>query len=351
MVEPGLRSLQFRRVDPLREPEWDKSIKDAPEATIFHTSHWARVLSSAYGYVPHYFLAEHSGKRVSLCLSEVNSWITGRRASSLPFTDECVVLGVTADAALWNEVLKFSAQIARKNRWTRVEFRGVPPIEDHAGASFFGHELDLRTGIEQLFANCESSVRRAVRKAERSGIVVDFESSRSAVQDYYRLHCLTRKKHGVPPQPFKFFEQIYLNIIEPGLGFVALGKLAGRVLAGAIFFNYDRKALYKFGASDPSADHFRPSNQVMWSAIRFLVEQGSESLCFGRTSLHQEGLRKYKLGWGAKEKSIRYLQIKINSKGYNAASVEQGRESNPFFSRLPLPVLKQIGVWAYPHVG
>jgi hypothetical protein len=351
MVEAPLRSIQFRQIDPLCDPEWDTWIKDAPEATIFHTSHWAKVLSGTYGYVPHYFVAEHSGKRIGICLAEVNSWLTGRRASSLPFTDECVVLGLNKDAASWNEVLEFSSRVARTNKWKRVEFRGVPPIVDHAAASFYGHELDLRNTVEKLFANCESSVRRAVRKGERSGIVVDFERSRTAVQEYYRLHCLTRKKHGVPPQPFKFFEQIYLNIIEPGLGFVALGKLAGRVLAGAIFFIYEGKALYKFGASDPSADHFRPSNQVMWSAISFLVEQGSERLCFGRTSLHQEGLRKYKLGWGAKEKEIRYLQIKIKSKGYDVAPIEQGRDSNPLFSRLPLPVLKQIGVWAYPHVG
>ena len=351
MVESAFRSLQFRRVDPLRDPEWDKAIKDGPEPTIFHTSHWAKVLSGSYGYVPHYFLAEHSGKRIALCLAEVNSWITGCRASSLPFTDECIVLGVGTDAALWKDVLEFSAELAREHRWRSVEFRGVRQDMVDFPVTFHGHELDLRASPDQLFSNCESSVRRAVRKAERSGVTVDIERSRSAVQQYYRLHCLTRKKHGVPPQPFKFFEQIYLHIIESGLGFVALGKLAGRVLAGAIFFNYERKALYKFGASDPAADHYRPSNLVMWSAIRHLVEQGYENLCFGRTSLHQEGLREYKLGWGAKEKEIRYLQIKANSKGYDLAPVEQGRESNRLLSRLPLPVLKQIGVWAYPHVG
>src|SRR5215213_7075934 len=125
MLEAPLRSLKFRQIDPLRDPGWDNSIKGAPEATIFHTSHWARVLSGAYGYVPHYYLAEHSGKRIGLCLSEVNSWLTGRRASSLPFTDECVVLGID-DAALWNEVLKFCSQIALRNKWKRIEFRGVP---------------------------------------------------------------------------------------------------------------------------------------------------------------------------------------------------------------------------------
>jgi hypothetical protein len=351
MVETALRSLQFRQVDPLRDPEWDNAIKDAPEATIFHTSHWAKVLSGTYGYVPHYFLAEHSGKRIALCLFEVDSWLTGRRASSLPFTDECEVLGIGNDPERWRGVLEFSAALARNNKWKAVEFRGIPPIAVSAPATFFGHELDLSASVEQLFSNCDSSVRRAVRKAERSGVTVGIERSRGAIQEYFRLHCLTRKKHGVPPQPFRFFEQIYLHIIESGLGFVALGKLAGRVLAGAIFFNYGQKALYKFGASDPAADHFRPSNLVMWGAIRHLAQQGSESLCFGRTSLHQEGLRKYKLGWGAKEKEIRYLQIKANSKGYDVAPVEQGRESNRLFSRLPLPVLKQIGVWAYPHVG
>jgi len=31
--------------------------------------------------------------------------------------------------------------------------------------------------------------------------------------EYYRLHCLTRKRHGLPPQPTGFFQKIQEHII------------------------------------------------------------------------------------------------------------------------------------------
>ena len=350
--EPGLhKPRSFRRLDPLSDPDWDRNLENVPEATIFHTSAWARVLWGAYGYTPYYFTAESAPPHSALCLAEVNSWITGRRASSLPFADECEVLGIDAGGIEFNKVLDFSAELARKNRWKSVEFRGVPANVEKVQPSYYGHDLDLRASAAQLFANCHNSARRAVRKAQRSGVAVQIETSSAAMREYFRLHCLTRKKHGVPPQPFRFFEQIHRHIIERGLGFIALAKLDARVLAGAIFFHFAGKTLYKFGASDPATDSLRPSNLVMWTAIEHLAVQGHQTLSFGRTSLGQEGLRRYKLGWGAREKSVCYLKIRVNSKGYVSHPVQSSRDSNPLLQLLPSWALKQLGSVLYPHIG
>lgn len=350
--EPGLgKARSFRRLDPLSDPNWDRNLENVPGANIFHSSAWARVLRGAYGYTPYYFLGEAAAPRTALCLSEVDSWITGRRASSLPFADECEILGISSQGAEFNEVANFCAELARTNRWKSIEFRGVPANSENALPSYYGHDLDLRASPAQLFANCDSSARRAVRKAQKSGVTVQIETSRAALREYFRLHCLTRQKHGVPPQPFRFFEQIHLHIIERGLGFIALAKLGSRVLAGAIFFHFAGKALYKFGASDPAADSLRPSNLIMWTGIEHLAAHGHQTLSFGRTSLGQEGLRRYKLGWGAKERMICYLQIRVSIQGYVAQPIRSGRDSNPLLSKMPLPVLRTVGRWIYPHLG
>ena len=35
-----------------------------------------------------------------------------------------------------------------------------------------------------------------------AGVKIDFETGAEAVNAFYSLHCQTRRKHGLPPQPF-----------------------------------------------------------------------------------------------------------------------------------------------------
>ena len=346
----GARRNSFHQIDILRDSSWNRELETTPGATIFHTAEWARVLFDCYGHTPYYYKREGNNGAVILCLAEINSALTGRRAASLPFADECRILESGRAGSNLEEVIRFAADFGREKRWKSIEIRGVPR-EFSELASFYGHELELTKETDGLFQKCESSVRRAVRKAEKSGITVSFESGKNAIETYFRLHCLTRKKHGVPPQPFKFFEEIHRHIIEAGLGFIALARMEGRVLAGAVFFHFAGRAVYKFGASDPARDFLRPSNLVMWSAIQRLASEGFRSLSFGRSSLHQDGLRRYKLGWGATEKSIHYLKIQIGRNDHKMSSVAPEAGSFGLLRYLPLPVLKQIGAWAYPHLG
>ena len=71
--------------------DWDSRLNHFPGATFFHGAAWARVLHSTYGYQPVYFATvEQDRLRSLLPVMEVNSWLTGRRGISLPFTDDCL---------------------------------------------------------------------------------------------------------------------------------------------------------------------------------------------------------------------------------------------------------------------
>ena len=88
-----------------------------------------------------------------------------------------------------------------------MEFRGGQELFGAAPASlsFYGHRVNLAAAEEQLFARLDSSVRRAIRKGEQSGVAVSVSQDLAALTDFYSLHCLTRRKHGLPPPPFIFF--------------------------------------------------------------------------------------------------------------------------------------------------
>jgi len=335
-------------VDPF-SPGWNDSLAEYSQATIFHTTEWARVLADTYGYEPCFFRWQDARGSKLLCLFEVNSWLTGRRAVSAPFADFAPALGFEQSVELKNALQRLQ-KVGQEKRWKRIEVRGAPSDwTANSSSSFFTHELNLREPIATLHRNCCESTRRAVRKAERSGVSVEISDDIRAVEEYFELHCLTRKKHGLPPQSLGFFQNIHRHIIANGLGFTALAKLKGQNLAGAIFFNFQGRSLYKFGASNPITDSYRPSNLVMWRGIEQLAGQRAKSLSFGRTDLHQEGLRRYKLGWGAKEERIQYLNFDPKNETFlNGKNVTR---SNRLFGFLPIAVLKRIGAILYPHLG
>ena len=83
------------------------------------------------------------------------------------------------------------------------------------------------------------------------------------MRDFYRLHARTRRRHGLPPQPFSFFSNIHSEVIKPGLGFVVLAKNASKVVAGAVFFYTATRPQYL--SSLPPTNVTRTLDPTIWS--------------------------------------------------------------------------------------
>src|SRR3990172_2341885 len=77
-------------IDPTQYPNWDELLLSAPGSSFFHTSAWAKVLRDSYNYKPLYFaIVDTGGIRALIPDMEVNSFLTGKRGVSLPFSDYC----------------------------------------------------------------------------------------------------------------------------------------------------------------------------------------------------------------------------------------------------------------------
>ena len=350
-VSPPARVLEATIINPLVEREWDKWIDSHPEATIFHSSAWARVLVDTYGHLPCYLRVCAEGKLVGLVpVIEVQSLLTKRRGVCLPFTDYCAPLlfDVFSRAAVADKL----RQVARERKWTYFELRGDSIIssETTASESYYGHRLDLRPGGKQLFAGFEPSVQRAIRKAERSQLRATVDSTPEAMDSFYRLHARTRRRHGAPPQPRSFFAHIQQNIINAGLGFIVHIRSRDKVVAAAIFFKRKSNAIYKFGASDERMQELRANNLAMWKAIEFLSTSGVETLHFGRTAKANEGLRRFKRSWGTTEESINYFRFDTASNTWVSPAKHHLRFHTEIFRALPVTINRLAGAMIYPHL-
>ena len=340
-------------VDPTGVSGWDELVSCHPETTVFHTSSWARVLSSTYGYRPTYFMWVEGGKIIALLpFMEIRSWLTKTRGVSLPFTDECVP--ILANGLSYLEVLPPVIDFAESRSWKTLEFRGRARGMSNlpVAAEYLSHEVDLSGGEEETCSRIRDNAQRNVRKAEREGVSAEPDRTPAGMREFYRLNCLTRKEHGLPPQPVRFFENIREHILNKGLGTLLLARYRGKPISGAVFLHFGQKAIYKYGASDRSYQHLRGNNLVFRVGIRLLCSQKFRTLSFGRTDLHHEGLRQFKLSWGATEKSLQYVRYDVQSKAYLRTKKNRGKVPwETTLSKLPIPVLKFIGSIAYRHVG
>ncbi len=338
-------------VDPTRDSRWDSIISRFGDANVFHSAAWSRVLNESYGYKPLCLVAESEGEPSAvLPLMEANSWLTGRRGVSLPFTDECRLLASTEVSA--RVALEGAVRIGRARKWKSLETRGAKEQSSPAalaGASYLGHVLDLTNSENGLLEAVASPVRRAIRKAEREEICVKIERTPLALRTYYGLHCQTRKRHGLPPQPWTFFACIQRHLIRMNGGFVVLSYWRDQPVAGAVFLCHGRHAVYKYGASNLAFQNLRANNLVMWEAIRWLGRNGFERLSFGRTSVQNAGLRRFKLGWGASEYPIVYQKLDYRSNKFVAEADEAYGWHNAIFSRLPIWMSRLAGGFLYRH--
>src|SRR5262245_26768424 len=166
---------------------------------------------------------------------EVKSWITGTRGVPLHFSDYCEL--ISDDRTSSPDVLQQVIIVARQKKWKFLEVRGGDSLL--RGISpytfYYRHRLALHKDEAKVFVGLRSNYRAKIRKALASDLTVTILRSPEAMTEYYRLHCLTRKRQGLPPQPACFFQNIHEHIITKNFGFVALVSHKGHNIAGAIF--------------------------------------------------------------------------------------------------------------------
>ena len=301
-------------INPCTHPHWDDLLLTAPRASFFHTTAWARVLQEAYGYTPLYFATINEGRLEGLIpVMQIDSFLTGRRGVSLPFTDFCPLVAADRGSfqALWERVREYGCE----QGWKSIELRGgsdrigkAPSFSVH-----IVHRLKLGPDDTIVSAGFRSSTRRNIRKAESAGVGVSLLFTRDSVDAFYRLNCLTRKRHGLPPQPRSFFEKIFEHVISRHKGFVVLADCDGRAVAGAVYFHFNGECIYKYGASDQAAQHLRPNNLAMWAAIKWGCRSGQTAFHFGRTEPENQGLLQFKRGWGTIEEELHYYKYDLKN--------------------------------------
>jgi len=338
-------------INPTEYKGWDDLILSHPDYSFFHSSVWAKVLSESYHYTPLYMTVLNKNKLSALVpMMEVNSFLTKKRGVSLPFTDYCEPM--ISDGITFQVLLKFILDVGKERGWDYLELRSCKNLSPFPSFAYLGHNLDLTEGAEKAFSGFRDSAKRNIRKSGKVGVKVEMCATIESMKIFYHLNCMTRKRHGFPPQPYGFFRKVYDHIISHHLGFVVLASFQEKPIAGAIYFHFGERAVYKYGASNLHHQELRANNLVMWEAIKWYAQNGYKSFCFGRTEPENQGLIQFKSGWGPIEQQINYYRYDLKRCSFvSGSSKVAGFHNNKMFRNMPIPILKSIGSILYKHAG
>lgn len=339
-------------INPVEQENWNNLLLSTAGYSFFHTANWAEVLSRSYGYQPLYLCEEQDNSLQSLLpIMEIASPLTGKRGVCLPFTDACEPIAVNEQQ--FNALMDQAVMLGKQRKWKYLEIRGGEKYlpEEKPSQVFWGHTLDLRCGHERLFSGLRDSTRRNIKKAQNEKVEINIANSLVAVKEFCRLNVMTRKEHGLPPQPYRFFQHLHDRVIEQNMGFVVTASVADHIIAANVYLHFGNEVIYKYGASDKRYQHLRANNLVMWEAIKWSCDRGFEKITFGRTEAQHKGLMQFKAGWGARPYSMHYYKYDFRKDAFIIDSENIHPALKNIFSKLPKSALSIMGKILYRHIG
>jgi hypothetical protein len=323
-------------------------------ATLFHSREWLDALQRTYGYRASVLTTSNPGERLAngLVFCRVQSWLTGRRLVSVPFSDHCTPLIDSEEE--FDGLLSRLRQLADQGREKYLEIRyiagtaGMQP-DLSSSATFCLHRLDLRPSLNELFhAFHDSCIRRKIARAQRQGVTYQDGISEELLHQFYQLAILTRRRQMIPPQPLSWFRNLIACLGERVR--IRLASHEGQPAAGILTIQYKSSMTYKYGCSDLRFHRLGPMQLLMWKAIEEAKENGLLEFDMGRTDWSNEGLLTYKDRWGGARSTLLYLRHPAPKPHRRIEDVPM-RIAKRIFAWAPDSLLSSAGNILYRHMG
>lgn len=326
---------EFIVIDPVSDKRWSDFIVKCSSANMFHLPGWMKTLNDQYNFkVFACCLIKDSGIIAGISFCETKG-ITGKKKwISLPFADFVPPL-YSEDKDL-QELLKAIMNLFEQNKEIKaVEIRYQIPVQ--AGFKILETDVlyirELGMSNEEIFDSFgKNPVQRPIKKALKSGLNYEINNSAEAIEEFYRIHLITRKKLGVPIQPKKFFMHFLDNIILKENGFIILVKHpSGKVISAGILAHFNGNVSIKYSASDRDYLEFRPNNLMFWASIEASNNKGYKTYDFGKTAIKQESLCQFKSYWGTRREKLEYNFY---------PEVEEQKEDSFILNKIIGPMIK-----------
>jgi len=168
--------------------------------------------------------------------------------------------------------------------------------------------IDLTPGEDTLFGAMASACRRNIRKAEKSGVVIEEATDDPAFADEYydQLRDVFAKQNLVPTYSVERVRSLIRNLAPAGnLLLLRARDPEGRCIATAVLPWYHRTMYFWGGASYRPHQHLRPNEALIWYALRHARSRGVTEFDFvgGNAYKAKYGTAEVPVPWARRSRS------------------------------------------------
>lgn len=267
--------------------DWDNFVRESPDALIFHRRSWLEVLHDTqdgelqrYGFLSH----EDSECLMGVMPVFVRRFGPFRVAGSPLVVEDTPYMGPAIPPELLPDAMTLICyELRNRVSFLRVllPYKIVGSARDSLSSAGFTvltkktHRLDLSAGTTQIWEQMEGRCRTAVRKARKSGVEVKLvtRGDDDMIRRYYDLVEQVYAAQGrTTPNSLRFYERLWGDLNSSGLLSLAVARVDGEHIAGALFAHDDDCMYYLDGASDYSYRKLNATNLILWKAVEWAAE-------------------------------------------------------------------------------
>jgi serine/alanine adding enzyme len=338
-------SIHVLHCKPDVEGAWSTLIGQTGNANVAQSPRWYTAIQRAYGHTPIYLQAENNEGQMAILPSFlVRSRLFGTVVTSMPFLDaggpcsSSPVLSRTLLACLSEEAAHHGARL--------IELRCTVPVDLPVAATSDKMNLFLQLPKDpgRLWSQLDAKVRNQVRKAERSGLSVEFGQSES-LDDFYETFACNMRDLGSPVHSRRFFQAILDAFGDQAR--IALVRKCKQPIGGLIALAFKDSLIVPWASSLRQYLSLCPNMLLYWETLRSACIEGFQRFDFGRSS-RNSGTYRFKRQWGALEEPLFWYAIPIGA--YPRRRLSSADPKGALLARLwrylPLHVTRSLG----PHV-
>ena len=179
----------------------------------------------------------------------------------------------------------------------------IPDLDGYGQEIAFTHLIDLKgLNEEQLWKGYKSSVRRAIRKAEKSGVVIHEAANPEEIEALFGLYLETmRRNEAFHIWTKKMFNAVYRDLTQRGKAAILLAKLKDEIVAGIILLFSPETTYYFFAASAKKYLSLCPNDLLVHYGICLTIRRGIRYFDLMTSQKGDKALMDFKEKWGAQK--------------------------------------------------
>lgn len=189
-----------------------------------------------------------------------------------------------------------------------------PELQGYQREIAYTHVLDLSQMTEDiLWTNYKKRVRRDVRKAEKSSIMIQEVTNPKEIDTLFNLYLQTMKRNeAYNVWTRQTLYAIYHHLVQKGEGKILLARLKDEIIAGIILLFSPETVYYFFAASGQKFLSLCPNDLLVHHGICLTIRKGKRFFDLMTSQKEDVALMNFKEKWGAQKYPFYFYKKSLN---------------------------------------